>query len=415
MSQRHVIVIGGGAIGTSCAYYLAGSGWKVTLVDRDRQGQGCSSGNCGRICNAHVLPLNHPGAVGQTLKALCRRNSPLYVKLRFDPGLWGWLLQFARHCNESAMYESARARAALLDSSAALYRRLLADESIECEWQDRGCLYVYRTQSGMQSYAATERILREKFGVTATRYDGDELIEFEPALKRGLAGGWHHEGDSDMRPEKLLASWREVLLRMGVTIIEGCTVQGFARDGSRALALNTDRGPMPADAAVVATGALAPRLARELGCRIPIQPGKGYSMTMRHPAISPRVPIIFQEHKVMVTPMLSGYRLGSTMEFSGYDESLNRQRLELLKLGAAQYLHEPYTEPVEEEWYGWRPMTYDGKPIIDRSPRMENVYIAAGHNMLGLTLAPVTGKLIAELLDARPPHLDVAPFSVSRF
>jgi len=117
----------------------------------------------------------------------------------------------------------------------------------------------------------------------------------------------------------------------------------------------------------------------------------------------------------MVTPMRSGYRLGSTMEFSGYDESLNRRRLDLLKRGAAHYLREPYTEPIEEEWYGWRPMTYDGKPIIDSSPRMKNVYIAAGHNMLGLTLAPVTGKLIAEMLDGQPPHLDITPFSVSRF
>jgi len=415
MSQRRVIVIGGGAIGTACAYYLRRSGWTVTLVDRDRQGQGCSSGNCGRMCNAHVLPLNYPGAVGQTLRALCRPDSPLYVKLRLDPGLWWWMLQFARRCNETAMFESARARAALLDSSAALYRRLLADESIDCEWQDRGCLYVYGTRAGMEGYAGTERILQEQFGLTATRYDGDALVEFEPALKRGLAGGWHHACDSDLRPEKLMIAWRGVLERMGVTILEERSVHGFDRESGRAVAVRTDRGPLPADAAVVATGALAPFLAGELGCRIPIQPGKGYSMTMRHPATCPKVPIIFQEHKVMVTPMRSGYRLGSTMEFSGYDTSLSQRRLELLKRGAAHYLREPYTEPIEEEWFGWRPMTYDGKPIIDRSPRMENVYIAAGHNMLGLTLAPVTGKLIAEMLDGRPPHLDVTPFSVNRF
>jgi len=402
MSERHVIVIGGGAIGTACAYYLARSDWNVTLVDRDRQGQGCSSGNCGRMCNAHVLPLNMPGAVGQTLKALCKPDSPLYVKLRLDPGLWSWMLRFAGNCNERAMLESARARKALLDSSDALYRQLLAEESIDCEWQDRGCLYVYGTHEGMASYEGTERILEEQFGMTARRLDGDELVEFEPALKPGLAGGWHHEEDADLRPEKLMASWRAVLERMGVTIVEECTAQGFVRENGRAVALNTDQGPMTADAAVLATGALAPLMASELGCRIPIQPGKGYSMTMRHP-------------KVMVTPMRSGYRLGSTMEFSGYDESLNRRRLDLLKRGAAHYLREPFTEPVEEEWFGWRPMTYDGKPIIDRSPRMENVFIAAGHNMLGLTLAPVTGKLIAEMLDGRKPHLDVAPFSVNRF
>jgi D-amino-acid dehydrogenase len=174
-------------------------------------------------------------------------------------------------------------------------------------------------------------------------------------------------------------------------------------------------GEIPADAFVVATGAQSPRLSRQLGCRIPIQPGKGYSITMPRPARCPRIPIIFQEHKVAVTPMKSGYRLGSTMEFSGYDESLNRRRLDLLLEGARQYLHEPYTEPVESEWFGWRPMTYDGKPIIGPTPAMQNVHIAAGHSMIGTTLATATGKLIAELVDDRPPHIDPRPFAVTRF
>jgi D-amino-acid dehydrogenase len=148
---------------------------------------------------------------------------------------------------------------------------------------------------------------------------------------------------------------------------------------------------------------------------VPIQPGKGYSITMARPARCPTIPLIFDEHRVAVTPMRSGYRLGSTMEFAGYDTSLNRARLNLLREAARHYLHEPLGEPVLEEWYGWRPMTYDGKPIIDRSPALGNVWIAAGHNMLGLSMAPATGRLVAELLDGRPPHIDPAPYSVKRF
>jgi D-amino-acid dehydrogenase len=113
--------------------------------------------------------------------------------------------------------------------------------------------------------------------------------------------------------------------------------------------------------------------------------------------------------------MQSGYRLGSTMEFAGYDASLNRRRLELLLQGASHYLHEPYCEPIEEEWFGWRPMTYDGMPIIGRSPALSNVVIAAGHNMLGLSMAPATGKLVAEILDGTPAHIDPAPYAVTRF
>ncbi len=147
---------------------------------------------------------------------------------------------------------------------------------------------------------------------------------------------------------------------------------------------------------IVAAGAWTPLLNEHLGCRVPIQPGKGYSLTMPRPAVCPKIPLIFPETRVAVTPFQSGYRLGSTMEFAGYDESIRPERLQLLKDGATGYLREPYCEPVLEEWFGWRPMTYDSLPIIDRSPKYENVMIAAGHNMLGLSMAPATGKLVAE-------------------
>jgi D-amino-acid dehydrogenase len=136
---------------------------------------------------------------------------------------------------------------------------------------------------------------------------------------------------------------------------------------------------------------------------------------MPRPSVCPRIPLIFPETRVAVTPFQSGYRLGSTMEFAGYDESIRPARLQLLKDGAAPYLREPYCEPVEERWYGWRPMTYDSVPIIDRSPKYENVYIAAGHNMLGLSMAPATGKLVAEIVNRAAPHIDPEPYRVGRF
>jgi D-amino-acid dehydrogenase len=414
MNGNHVLVIGGGVIGTASAYYLADDGWQVTLVDRGCQGEGCSDGNCGLLAYSHVLPLNEPGAVGHALAALCRSRSPLYIKPRLDPRLWGWLLRFARQCNRGAMIESARALEALIRSSAVLFDRLLESESIDCERERRGCLFVYRTQVAMDAYAETERLLRETFATPATRYDGKALNALEPALKPGLAGGWHYASDGHLRPERLLAGWRRALEDRGVTIREHCGVEGFVRRGDRAVAARTEAGEIPAEAFVVATGALAPRLEKELGCRLAIQPGKGYSITMPRPQTCPAIPMLFQEHKVAVTPMQSGYRLGSTMEFSGYDESLNPRRLDLLTDAAALYLVDPVAEPIQKTWYGWRPMTCDGRPMIDRVPAMSNVYLAAGHNMLGLTLAPATGKLVAELVGGRTPHIDPRPYAVNR-
>jgi D-amino-acid dehydrogenase len=267
----------------------------------------------------------------------------------------------------------------------------------------------------MEHYAETDRLLREHFDLPAERHDGAALQVLEPALKPGLPGGWHYRTDAHLRPDRLLAAWRRVLESRGVVVREECDVQGFEREAGRAQAVVTRQGALEAEAIVIATGAWTPFLEDQLGCRIPIQPGKGYSLTMPRPRRCPALPLIFEEHRVAVTPMRSGYRLGSTMEFAGYDATLNPRRLEILRQGASHYLHEPFGEPVQEEWFGWRPMTYDGLPIIGRCPAMGNVLIAAGHNMLGLSMAPATGRLVAELLAGTTPHVDPAPYSVSRF
>jgi D-amino-acid dehydrogenase len=241
------------------------------------------------------------------------------------------------------------------------------------------------------------------------------LIELEPALKPGLAGGWYYRDDAQLRPDKLMRALHRVLDARGATIHQECSFEGFATCDGRATAARTPSGELPADVFVVATGAWTPLLNEHLGCRVPIQPGKGYSLTMARPAKCPKLPLIFPETRVAVTPFQSGYRLGSTMEFAGYDASIRPERLKLLKDGAAPFLREPFCEPVQEAWFGWRPMTYDSLPIIGRSPKYANVIIAAGHNMLGVSMAPATGKLVSELVEGTRPHIDPAPYRASRF
>jgi D-amino-acid dehydrogenase len=413
----HAVIVGGGVIGASCAYYLARSGWQVTVVDRGSFGMGCSHGNCGFVCPSHVLPMAEPGAIQMALRSLFRKSSPFYIKPRLEPALWSWLWHFARRCNHRDMLTAGNAIHALLQSSMKLYQQLIAEERLDCEWETRGLLYVYRTPEEWEKYAAVDELLREHFHEPAVRVTGDELAAREPALKPGLAGAWYYPGDAHLRPDKLMASWRRVLEKAGVAFRENEDVTGWSTGGSGKPALATSRGEgeLRADAFVFATGALTPRLRKLLGCRIPIEPGKGYSITMPRPALCPATPLIFPEHRVAITPMQSGYRIGSTMEFAGYDTTINRRRLDLLRQGASHYLREPYSDPVEEEWFGWRPMTYDSLPIIDRSPKLDNVWIAAGHNMLGLSMAPSTGKLMAELLCGVTPHIDPEPYRVTRF
>jgi D-amino-acid dehydrogenase len=412
--EGRVVVVGGGVVGCACAHFLRQAGTEVTLLDQGTVGGGCSHANCGFVCPSHILPLAGPGVLGKSLWMLLHRDSPLKIRFRFDPELWRWLIHFALRCNRRHMLEAGHALAALLNSSRALYGEMIRDARLDVEWEERGLLFVFRTPRHFEHYVDTDRLLREEFGMGARRYDGPALAALEPALKPGLAGAWHYEGDAHLRPDRLMTAWRELLLARGVEVHEQCEFLGLERDRRLMRGVHTSRGALPADAVVFATGAWTPLLSRQLGCRVPIQPGKGYSITMARPALCPKVPLIFEEDRVAVTPMQSGYRLGSMMEFAGYDVTLDPTRLDLLRKTAQRYLREPEAEPITERWWGWRPMVADGKPIIGQAPGLDNVLIAAGHGMLGLSMAPATGKLVAELLTGAAPHVDPTPYAVTR-
>jgi len=411
-----VVVVGGGVVGAASAYYLAKAGLSVTLVDAGGFGSGCSHANCGYVCPSHVLPLAAPGAIRSILRVMARRGSPFRMKpgvLLRDPR---WFLSFARRCNQAGMISAAGSIRALLGSSRALYDDLIRDERIDCEWRTRGLLFVFRTPAAMDHYAEVDHLLRDRFETHARRLDGRALAAMEPALRPDLAGAWHYEGDAHLRPDRLMAELRRVLVGLGVTIREHCRVAGFAREGGRAVGVVTaTEGVVPAGQVVVATGAWTPGLRAELGCRVPIQPGKGYSATFPRPASGPAYPMIFEEDRVAVTPFEAGLRIGSMMEFVGRDTTIDRRRLAILTRTADRYLREPTAGLSDQAWFGWRPMTPDGMPLIGPSPRLPNVYLAAGHNMLGLSMAPATGKLVAELVTGASPHIDPTPYRVGRF
>lgn len=414
MSDR-VVVIGGGVIGAMSAWNLSQAGCEVTIVERDQFGAACSHGNCGYVSPSHILPLTRPGQVKATLREMMKRNSTFAIKPRFSRDSLNWFWKFGRRCNQRDMMEAAAGRHEMLQSSKRLYQQLILEEDIHCEWKEVGILFVFDTPQGFEHYRGTEKMLRDEFGVGATPYDGDQLIEIEPALKSGLGGAWHYEGDCHLRPDKLMDSLRAKLEQRGVTFLEQTSVDRFIRENGNARAIESGGQKIEADKFVVATGAWTPFLNKHLGCKIPIEPGKGYSLTMPTPLRMPKIPIIFEDAHVAITPMETKYRIGSTMEFVGYDTSINPKRLQLLKTAAEKYLHDPYCDPIEEEWYGWRPMTWDGKPIIDRSPAMKNVWIAAGHNMLGISMATGTGRLVRELMLDENPHVDAKHFSIARF
>ena len=228
-TERHVVVVGGGVIGTSCAYFLMRSGWRVTLIDRARIGRGSSHGNCGLVCPSHILPLAEPGMVAKGVKSLFERNSPFAIKPRFDPALWSWLLHFAARCNHPRYDRSRPCASSPCSSPRCLSTRisLSASRSIVSS-RHADFLFAYRSREQMDSYAATDRLLGESFHCVAERYDGDALTELEPALRTGLAGGWFYHDDAHLRPDKLMQAWRRVIEAGGVTVRENCGCKAFA-------------------------------------------------------------------------------------------------------------------------------------------------------------------------------------------
>lgn len=383
-------------------------------MDRAAIGGACSFGNCGLVCPSHVLPLTEPGAFKEALHSLFKPNSPFRVKPQLNPRLWLWMLNFAKRCTHHSMLQAAEGIQSILHSSMNEYHQLMQQTGLSCEWVEKGLLFAYESKRALDAYASTNELLTSRFNEPATCLTGEELVQLEPALREGLAGAWFYKHDAHLRPNRLVQEMKSRLEREGVRFLEQTEPQRFHGTGSTATSIEAGRETLAADAFLFACGAWTPMMNEFLGCRIPIQPGKGYSMTFKRPAVCPEIPIIFPEHRVAITPMQSTVRLGSIMEFAGYDETMRPDRLALLTHGAKHYLKQMPDAP-EEKWFGWRPMTYDSLPVIDVSPKWSNVWIAAGHNMLGLTMAPGTGRLISEMIALRATHIDPKPYSVSRF
>ncbi len=411
-----VAIVGAGVIGAASAHYLAEAGCSVVLLDRGNFGKACSHGNCGYVSPSHILPLCKPGAVSASLRTLFQRNSPFKIRPRLDYHTWSWFLKFALRCNYKDMIQAGHARHAMLMSSRQLFQDMMTAGKLgNCEWETKGLLFVHHDPHHFELFAKINELLVNEYGLGAKRYDADELLKLEPALKPVVAGAWLYECDAHLRPHLLMDSFHQLLIQQGVEIRENCEFLDLETSSNQAKRLKTSQGDIEVDHVIFATGAWSRLLQQKLKTRIPIEPGKGYSITMPRPALCPAYPMIFEDHRVAITPTAGAYRIGSTMEFAGFDSTLREDRLSLLTNGAKFYLQDPLAEPVIEKWWGWRPMSCDGVPLVGRVPKYDNVWLAAGHSMLGLSMATATGKLLMEMLTGATPHIDPRPYRLDRF
>lgn len=408
MSGPRVVVVGGGLIGLSCGYFLARGDADVVVLERDHVGAGASSGNAGTVSAGHP-PLNGPGRVGAALRQMTDPTSPLYVKPRWDPALWRWLLGFARHCTASHVEHAMGIMAPLGKDALSLFQTLIAEERIECGYRPDGYFDVCRTEKGLEA-ARKEAEIIQRYGYHPEVVDGDELRRREPHFAVDLLGGVYYPEAAILEPARFLAGLAVAARRRGADIREGTQVTSVELAGGRVRGVRTAEGDVEADAVVLATGPFSKELAQRVGARLPVQPGKGYH---RDVPIGPngapplRVACVLHESSVFCTPMDTVVRFAGTMEFSGLNHVMRPTRLRQLTRAARRAFPDLGTARPVSEWVGLRPMSVDGLPIVGPLGSVEGLTVATGHGMLGLTLGPVTGEMVSRVvLEGGDPRAD---------
>jgi len=411
MSSKHTVVVGGGVIGACTAYYLAARGGRVTLLELNELCSGSSKGNAGQVTPGH-LPLPQPGTMARNIRWLFKRSSPLYVKPRFDPALFDWLLRFARACNARHLRKSTELLCRLGEDAWELFDELA--DKYDFGYRKKGRLEVCRSEKSLAA-VRKEAALLKSFGFDHEVIDGRDLPGFEPSLTDEVAGAVYYPQSGDCDPEQLTIAMCRAAQSLGADVREKAGVADVSTHNGRVTSVLLDEEEIPADAVVLACGAWNGRLMRRLGLRMKVQPGKGYHVDLDRPDPCPGYPVVFVQEKIFINPFPNCLRLAGTMELSGFNLNQIPDRLDALHRGAMRYIPSMNGEKIQSRWCHLRPMTPDGLPVIGVSPKLDNVWVATGHGMLGITQAPSTGKLIADWIFEGKPKFDVTDLRPNRF
>ena len=415
--SKHVVVLGAGIIGLCCARALAARGHRVTIVERlpeDRDG--CSFGNAGLIVPSHFIPLAAPGMTTLALKWMFNRKSPFYIRPRLSLDLLTWSLRFMRAANPDHVTRCAPVLRDLSLASRALYEQLADEAGNDFGLVRRGLLMLCKTQHTLDDEAAVATRARA-LGIAAEVVSAARAAELDPDVRMAIAGAIYFPLDCHVTPQRLMPTLLRLAQAAGVQLQWQTEITGWRHEGRRLAAAVTAHGEIEADEFVLAGGSWSQAAVRPLGLRLPMQPGKGYSVTLPRPRQLPKLSSIFTEARVAVTPMGSALRVGGTMELSGLDESIQTERVAGITESVPRYFPEFSADDFRDvpAWRGLRPCSPDGMPYVGRFTRYDNLTAATGHAMMGLSLAPITGHVVAQILSGEKPAHDLTLLSPDRF
>jgi len=411
-----VVVIGAGIAGLASAYYLVRDGWDVKILEKNTLDNNCSYGNAGMIVPSHFTPLAAPGIVAQGIKWMFNSKSPFYVRPSLNPRLINWGLKFLKHANRTHVEQHASAIRDLNLYSSRLYDELAQEDNFDFELKQNGILMMYKSKE-MQHEEIELAHRAQDLGLDVDILEGNTVQELEPNLKLDVLGAILYRCDGKLYPPKLMQQLIQYLKAAGVAFFEETEVHKFMTAGNKIKEAISNKGSFQADAFVLTGGAYLPQLTSKLHLNTPLMPGKGYSFmyqpqgeqSLNHAAL-------LLEARVAVTPMNGQIRFSGTMELGPANDKIYENRVRGIVESIPKYYPELQVDyPKEKIWYGYRPCSPDGLPYLGRLEKFDNVLVAGGGGMMGLSLGPAYGKIIADLLAGQKIQADIDGFRPDRF
>ncbi|MFN0033815.1 MAG: NAD(P)/FAD-dependent oxidoreductase [Saprospiraceae bacterium] len=435
-------IIGGGIIGLSTAYYLQQEGWDVTVLERGDLTEGCSFGNMGYLSPSHFAPLAQPGVISQGILWMFKQKSPFYVRPALSWGLADWGMKFVRACNAAHVERSAKPMAELLLLSRDLTAAWEQSGEMNFEYEPKGCINYFQTAKYEKGELENVHTGRE-LGMQIEVLSREQCQALEPELPPDVRGGAWYKDDAMLYPNELMRQLPALLKKRGAKIIRNAKVVGIQKENGKITAVkyrDLSEGPSERltssetltalDLVVLAAGSWSQPLAKMMGEYLPMMPGKGYSMTVDVPHQPLRYPCILLEAKVAITPWAKRLRIGSTMEIGAMNDRILFPRVQGILEAVPRFFPGYADDPVfreltdfeklkenmrEKIWFGYRPLSADGLPYIGFAKKTENLMIATGHAMLGLSMAAATGKLVSEMASGKPTSIGVGAFDPGRY
>ena len=412
--SRPVIIIGAGIVGLSTAWALRQRSIESILIDRDVLGDGASYGNAGLIIFGHA-PLNQPGMSREGVGMLLNRRSPLYIRPSLRPSLLKWLWGFHQHCTAPHLERSMNVLAAMGWGSKDCFEKIIEDTGIDADWQMNGWLDLCLTSRDLDE-AEEETTLVAPYGFTSSRLEGQDFHSAHPGFSPTVAGAVHYHQSATLCPRSFSLGLRDALIERGTSIRESTEAKGIQTSGGRVTGVTlADGNVIEAEQVVLAAGTWSTDIARSVGLSIPMEPARGYHRDLTGLPNMPKVGGVIRNNAIAFTPMFDRLRLAGTLEIAGYNRPWMKERLENLTTAAAGTIEGVADAHVAGEWAGYRPCTHDGLPAVGPVSAINGLHVATGHAMMGMTLGPYTGEMIAQSICGEPHAIDGSLLNPDRF